>query len=71
MRHTVEYRTQESSYEMVVESDDQRGLGPPEWIVENEEGLLSCSDGMSFESFAEMTNHYKCEIVSVDSDPGN
>lgn len=72
MKRTVQYHSIETRYEMVLDQEEESFLVDlPEWLTEQEDGAVLSSDGMVFESLAEMTNHYRCEIVSVDSDPGN
>lgn len=72
MRHTIAYRSLETEYEMTVEQDGICSRGyPPSRLNEQKDGTLIDSFGEVHEDLFAFTHGYKCEIISIDSDPGN
>ena len=71
MHHTITYHSLETRYELEVDQEDDCLITPPSVIAEQPDGSINASDGMAFDGLIEMTHHYRCEIVSLESEPGN
>lgn len=71
MHSIIIYHSLEIEYELEVDQEEGFPIPLPKMLIEQGDGTIVSSDGMVFDSIPEMTHHYKCEIVSLESEPGN